>query len=569
MKKFQGFQKKMFDYINRATSLVHVRFRMLVAVVIYSICVAQTIQATCTEEYRSSNRLMNCRDLRRLPQILQQRTVHSLLIEDSSLQVLKNNGFEDYSSLLFLRFKNSGIKTINPEAFFGLKHLKTLNLEGNRLTSVPFDVFHDLRALQHLYLSFNPIEELSDYAFPGLPLLETLSLEHCDIKTITPRAFIGLDRLKTLDLSYNRLKTLDSLMLRYLQTIHSLSVLYIFGNQWICDCKLRWLRQWLDGKDQSLILQNEMGMLMCSGPKKLEGRDLMSININHFACKPHIKPEHYVYNVAARSLVNLSCLVRANPADNLRWYKKGFLLFEETVKWEEVTVEQMIHGKSDVKNITMVHSITHAGINDTGDYRCEVRNFAGEAYATVQLLLKEPKTSSSSSSLLWMNTGTFIAAVVGGGVVLLIILTVSISCVLSRKRGKMKKAQSQAASIASDKIYAAKSEVVIPEDPFGFASPEPPPPPVRSWVRNAAAARQTASVDPNRSRNGSPYHEVYWSSVTSTPNRSTFRPADSFYSCRSDRLAQYDSKVQSLPRNSDPIYHIYEAAPFEESLSYV
>ncbi|XP_064637636.1 leucine-rich repeat-containing protein 24-like [Lineus longissimus] len=567
----------MFGRIVKAVSLFHAPVTMLITVVI-GLVVAHPIYATCTEEYRSSNRIMNCRDLRHLPQILEKDTVHSLLIEDSSLQVLQDNGFVSYTSLLFLRFKNCGIKSITQEAFFGLNDLKTLNMEGNRLTSVPFNIFHDLRALQHLYLSYNPIEELTEFAFLGLPLLETLSLEHCDIKKISPQAFIGLDRLKTLDLSYNRLNTLDSSMLRSLQTIHSLSVLYIFGNQWICDCNLRWLRKWLDGKDQSLILQNEMDMLMCSGPKKLEGRDLMSISINHFACKPTIVPKHYVYNVAARSLVNLSCDVHANPADNLRWYKHGFLLSEETVKGEAVTIDDMIHGKTDIRNITMVHLITHAGINDTGDYRCEVRNFAGEAYATVQLQIKDPKTGSSSSSLLWMNTGTFIAAVVGGGVLLLIILTVSISCAISRKRGKLRKAQSQAASIASDKIYAAKSEIVpsIHEelDPFGFVSPEPPPPPIRSWVRNTAGSRQTASVDPSRSRNGSsPYHEVYWSSATSTPNRSTFRPADSFYSARSERMAQYDAvKARSLPRNSlnsDPIYHIYEAAPFEENLSYV
>ncbi|XP_015216958.2 matrix-remodeling-associated protein 5 [Lepisosteus oculatus] len=220
---------------------------------------------------------------------------------------------------------NLGFNTINKlteKSLAGLRKLELLMMHGNDIQSIPNGVFRDLISLQVLKMSYNKVNVITGQAFQGLSSLLRLHLDHNRIGFIHPDAFNGLTALRLLHLEGNLLQqlhpstfvtfsflqhfkistlkhlylsenSLTSLSRRMFKTMPQLESLYLHGNPWTCDCKLKWLLDW-NKQSEGVIkckkdkaYDREQLCPVCSTPKNVNKKDILQLD-NVFCTSPVI-----------------------------------------------------------------------------------------------------------------------------------------------------------------------------------------------------------------------------------------------------------------------------------------
>lgn len=119
----------------------------------------------------------------------------------NKVKEIKKETFKGLDSLLRLHMDHNHIEFINPEAFYGLTNLQLVHLEGNHLQQLHPDTFITLRHSQVFKLSSVRNIHLSDNLLTSLP---------ADI-------FSGSSQLENL---------------------------FLHGNPWSCDCRMKWFPVW-------------------------------------------------------------------------------------------------------------------------------------------------------------------------------------------------------------------------------------------------------------------------------------------------------------------------------------
>uniref|UniRef100_A0A671WM94 Leucine-rich, glioma inactivated 1b n=1 Tax=Sparus aurata TaxID=8175 RepID=A0A671WM94_SPAAU len=104
-------------------------------------------------------------------------------------------------------------------------------------------------ALQLLLFTANSLDLIDEDAFLGLPHLEYLFIENNKIASISPFAFRGLKALIHLSLAYNNLETLPKDVFKGMDALTKVD---LRGNNLICDCKLKWLVEWMHHTNATL-----------------------------------------------------------------------------------------------------------------------------------------------------------------------------------------------------------------------------------------------------------------------------------------------------------------------------
>ncbi|KTF86722.1 hypothetical protein cypCar_00020871 [Cyprinus carpio] len=97
----------------------------------------------------------------------------------------------------------------------------------------------------------NDFDSINEDAFLGLPHLEYLFIENNQIKSISPFAFRGLKSLIHLDLR---------------------------GNLFSCDCKLKWLVDWMFHTNVTV------DQIFCNGPEAYQGKKINDLVAQSFDC---------------------------------------------------------------------------------------------------------------------------------------------------------------------------------------------------------------------------------------------------------------------------------------------
>ncbi|XP_028829067.1 slit homolog 1b isoform X2 [Denticeps clupeoides] len=160
------------------------------------------------------------------------------------------------------------------------RNVTELYLDGNQLTVVP----KELSAFKHLQLvdlSNNRISSLSNSSFANMSQLTTLILSYNALRCIPPLAFAGLRSLRLLSLHGNDISELHEGIFR---DVAFLSHLAIGANPLYCDCRLRWLSDWVKSG------YKEPGIARCSGPYGLEGKLLLTTPGIKFECQGPVDP---------------------------------------------------------------------------------------------------------------------------------------------------------------------------------------------------------------------------------------------------------------------------------------
>ncbi|XP_028629348.1 leucine-rich glioma-inactivated protein 1 isoform X1 [Grammomys surdaster] len=130
-------------------------------------------------------------------------------------------------------------------------------------------------SLQLLLFTSNSFDVISDDAFIGLPHLEYLFIENNNIKSISRHTFRGLKSLIHLSLANNNLQTLPKDIFKGLDSLTNVD---LRGNSFNCDCKLKWLVEWL-GHTNATVED-----IYCEGPPEYKKRKINSLSPKDFDC---------------------------------------------------------------------------------------------------------------------------------------------------------------------------------------------------------------------------------------------------------------------------------------------
>lgn len=162
---------------------------------------------------------------------------------------------------------NLNINQFNNKTFNGLQDCLEL-LSLNQLNKLDFDYFINflnisrLNSLKYLKLtgikelkSSNEDYEINNYSRISRSLL-TLDLQNSKLKQL-PKFICSLRNLNELDISNNKIKTIES---QCFNRLNKLKRLNLNNNPLVCDCKLAYLKLWLDNlylnKKQQLTNSN-------------------------------------------------------------------------------------------------------------------------------------------------------------------------------------------------------------------------------------------------------------------------------------------------------------------------
>ncbi|XP_056614638.1 slit homolog 1b isoform X1 [Triplophysa dalaica] len=179
----------------------------------------------------------------------------------------------------------------------GVPHNVTeLYLDGNQFVSVPKEL-STFKHLQLVDLSNNKISSLSNSSFANMSQLTTLILSYNALNCIPPFVFGGLSSLRLLSLHGNNISELHQEVFR---DSSSLSHLAIGANPLYCDCRLRWLSDWVKSG------YKEPGIARCAGPQGMEGKLLLTTPGNTFQCTGPVDP----------SVSEKCSLCASNPCQN-------------------------------------------------------------------------------------------------------------------------------------------------------------------------------------------------------------------------------------------------------------
>ncbi|XP_033971095.1 immunoglobulin superfamily member 10 isoform X1 [Trematomus bernacchii] len=228
----------------------------------------------------------------------------------------------------------NSITVLRENDLSGLGNLELLMLHSNTIHSIDDRAFQDLKSLQVLKVSFNKVKEIRKETFKGLDSLLRLHIDHNHIEFISPEAFYGLTRLQLVHLEGNHLQQLhpdtfitlrnsqvfkissmrnihlsDNLLTTLPEGIFSgcsqLENLFLHGNPWTCDCRMKWFSVWVQRNTGVLKCKRDRryprGQLcpVCESPAPYHNRPLSLLPGDAFTCtKPWIQPHLKKKNIS-------------------------------------------------------------------------------------------------------------------------------------------------------------------------------------------------------------------------------------------------------------------------------
>uniref|UniRef100_A0A8C1V8I2 Slit homolog 1 protein n=1 Tax=Cyprinus carpio TaxID=7962 RepID=A0A8C1V8I2_CYPCA len=158
------------------------------------------------------------------------------------------------------------------------RNVTELYLDGNQFSVVPKEL-SNFKNLQLVDLSNNKISSLTNSSFASMSQLTTLILSYNALRCIPTLAFGGLQSLRLLSLHGNDISELPD---GIFNDAASLSHLAIGANPLYCDCRLRWLSDWVKTG------YKEPGIARCAGPHGMEGKLLLTTPAKKFECQGEV-----------------------------------------------------------------------------------------------------------------------------------------------------------------------------------------------------------------------------------------------------------------------------------------
>ncbi|XP_019697372.2 uncharacterized protein LOC109503934 isoform X1 [Harpegnathos saltator] len=167
--------------------------------------------------------------------------------------------FEGLDSLTGLNLERNLIQSIGPDAFFGIKNtLSSLSLLNNLIPDFPTAAINSVYDLRVLDIGFNLITELPVNAFQRNPSITLLAIDGNPLSTVPEEALARLNG-----------------------TLRGLS---LGGRFLICDCRLRWIVEWIKTRDLQ-VTSRERKPQFCGSPHRLQDKSFYNIDPNDMNCE--------------------------------------------------------------------------------------------------------------------------------------------------------------------------------------------------------------------------------------------------------------------------------------------
>lgn len=131
-----------------------------------------------------------------------------LLVINSGLSTIDENAFQLLDKLETLELSGNAIKVVSRNLLSPLKKLIKLDLSSNKLQELPDGVFNDLSGLSELHLDGNWLK-FGESLFEGADKLEKLTCNNCHLTSIPAKSLKRIKNLKHLELNQNPFQRLE------------------------------------------------------------------------------------------------------------------------------------------------------------------------------------------------------------------------------------------------------------------------------------------------------------------------------------------------------------------------
>ncbi|XP_076642288.1 leucine-rich repeat and fibronectin type-III domain-containing protein hattifattener [Halictus rubicundus] len=190
------------------------------------------------------------------------KTLAFLDLSQNSIRELPGSAgtkaFEGLESLTGLNLERNLIQNIGTDAFFGIKNtLSSLSLLNNLIPDFPTAAINSIQDLRVLDIGFNLITELPVNAFQKNPSITLLAIDGNPLSTVPEEALARLNG-----------------------TLRGLS---LGGRFLVCDCKLRWIVDWIKTRDLQ-VTSRERKPQFCGSPQKLQDKSFYNIDPDEMTC---------------------------------------------------------------------------------------------------------------------------------------------------------------------------------------------------------------------------------------------------------------------------------------------
>ncbi|XP_022127855.2 leucine-rich repeat and fibronectin type III domain-containing protein 1-like protein [Pieris rapae] len=166
--------------------------------------------------------------------------------------------FEGLESLTALNLERNLLVNLRKDAFFGIKNtLSSLSLLNNLLPEFPTEAIATLTELRVLDIGFNLLNKLPTDAFLMNPLITLLALDGNPLPTVPEKALSHLN--------------------------HTLRGLSLGGRFLNCDCRLRWIIEWIRNGELQ-VTSRERNPQFCGYPPHFRERGFYSFEPNELIC---------------------------------------------------------------------------------------------------------------------------------------------------------------------------------------------------------------------------------------------------------------------------------------------
>ena len=217
-------------------------------------------------------------------------SLYTLVLSNNEIQSVPDSVFGNNQVLTELRLdRQKNTLAINKNSFNGIEtSLNRLIINHNTINKPTFwRLLIKLPNLLELNAGNLNLQNIPDKAFKNNGKINILDLESNGITALQEHSFFQLrDSLEVLTLSDNSLTTISKCVLNGFTRLHQL---HLSGNPLVCDCKLRWLRDWVWAQPDRFLAGGLVGP--CISPPALANRLLSELSSNDLQCDPgHVEP---------------------------------------------------------------------------------------------------------------------------------------------------------------------------------------------------------------------------------------------------------------------------------------